>query len=270
MSMKTYNLRPLWDELLRIYEAIAEVCRRNGIQYFANGGTMLGAIRHKGFIPWDDDLDLYMPREDYSRFIELAQSQLPSGLEWKSIEVDDKYAYLFGKVVIRDQDLVRKISAESGLPLVGGIYVDVFPLDGLPTSRLGQFLFCVKRGLFRRAIASKQLWGRLLLSIGRCDQQNRLKFQNWYAKHRYGNSLSVGAVSPYDDYRTPQRWVFRREWFRTVTMMPFDRVKIPVPEGYDKILKGQFGDYMQLPPERARHPSHQIERARNDKKSISA
>ena len=258
MNQKEFNLRPLWDELLRIYEVITEICRNHSICFYANGGTMLGAIRHQGFIPWDDDLDLYMPRKEYERFFNFAQKELPKGMAWQSIEVDSKYNLLFGKVLITQDDIVKRVEKATGLVLSGGIYIDIFPLDGLPSSRIGQFLFCVKRGLYRRAISGRALWGRLLFGLSKNRQQNLLKFQEWYASREYEKCSSIGAVSPYDSYHTPQRWIFKREWFNGASLRTFDRVEIPVPIGYDNILKGQFGDYMKLPPETSRVPSHSV------------
>ena len=98
MKQNCYNLRPLWDVLIDMYEEIKILCDRHGIRHWAVAGTALGAMRHQGFIPWDDDFDIAMMRPDYERFLIVAQKELPNHLVWSSVETNPEHKLSFGKV----------------------------------------------------------------------------------------------------------------------------------------------------------------------------
>lgn len=112
--------------LFKMMEEIHRLCVDNGLKYYMVGGTMLGAVRHKGFIPWDDDMDISMPREDYDQFINLPRNTLPEWMEIKRpLENDINLGY--SKVMNRNTTLVEAFMKEK----VGGVFIDIFPLDGI-------------------------------------------------------------------------------------------------------------------------------------------
>ena len=121
--MAEYDVRTVQLRILGNLKAVDGVCREKGLCYYIYDGTMLGAIRHGGFIPWDDDLDIAMPREDYERFIAHANEWLPKPYEFVCSELDPAYPLPFGKV----QDGSTTLIERKHLPYLGGLYIDVFP-----------------------------------------------------------------------------------------------------------------------------------------------
>lgn len=254
-TLMEYDIKPIQAEVLRIFRCYQSLCEKHGLRYYAYCGTALGAIRHKGFIPWDDDLDVLMPRPDYTKFVAIARDELPDGLCWQSIETDANYQYQFGKVRVVDDEKANMIAKASGLNLNQGLYIDVFPLDGFTTSETGRLFWHIKRGLFRRGFTR---WiGPIPYWYGRQDQSSRLHFRDWISKRDYESSSMVAGVSSYDAYSTPQRWVFPKQWFDDWREVPFEDGSIRISIGAVDMLKGMYGDYMQLPPEEQRKPSHQ-------------
>jgi len=132
--MAAYDIRPLQLRILKILLAIDQVCKEHGLRYYLIAGTLLGAVRHKGFIPWDDDLDIAMPRPDYETLMSHAKEWLPSPFEAKCAEIDPTYSGAFAKVIDSSTTLIER----EHYGFLAGIYVDVFPLDGVPQNRLLQ------------------------------------------------------------------------------------------------------------------------------------
>ncbi len=130
--MIEYDVRTLQLRILGNLLAVDKVCREHSLHYYIYDGTMLGAVRHQGFIPWDDDLDIAMPRPDYETFIAHANEWLPRPYEFVAFETDPTYPLPFGKV----QDASTTLIERPHLPYLGGLYIDVFPIDGVPSSAL--------------------------------------------------------------------------------------------------------------------------------------
>ena len=122
-----HYLDKLHGEILAIMDEIHRVCQIKNIKYYLIGGSMLGAVRHKGFIPWDDDLDIAMPREDFERFVEGATEWLSSGFSLEWITTNPNHVYLFAKITKKGTLFIDQPSTKQT-----GIFVDVFPLDSSP------------------------------------------------------------------------------------------------------------------------------------------
>lgn len=135
--MPTYDIRPLQLRLLDILIEIQKVCENHGLRYYLADGSLIGAVRHKGFIPWDDDMDICMPRPDYEKLIIHAKEWLPSRYEFVCHEVDSNYPLHFGKIQDNESTLIER----SYLYYLGGVYVDVFPIDGAPKCKFVQRLW---------------------------------------------------------------------------------------------------------------------------------
>ena len=146
--MVEYDVRTLQLRILGNLLAVDRVCREHALHYYIYDGTMLGAVRHKGFIPWDDDLDIAMPREDYETFITYANEWLEEPYEFVSYETDSTYPLPFGKV----QDASTTLVERAHLPYLGGLYIDVFPIDGVPSNVLLRRLHLVRYDVLKKLV----------------------------------------------------------------------------------------------------------------------
>ncbi len=239
-SGANYNLRPVWDAILDVWKECYAICKRHNLRIWVAYGTAIGAMRHHGFIPWDDDFDVMMPRQDYNLFMKFAAEELPSYMKWHSIENDPEYTLLFGKVQEERENVLNCVKEQSNLNLHQGIFIDFFPLDGLPSSKFSCWLWYVRRSLIRRC----NLFGDDLHSM-----------QKWIVKRKFDESRNVAWLL--SDIRYP-RCIFKKEWFEETQIVDFENVKVPVPIAVHDILTNVYGNYMQLPPEDKRKPSHQM------------
>ncbi len=269
MESKT-NLRPLWDAILEVYKAFATICERHGLRYCADCGTALGAVRHKGFIPWDDDMDIQMPRPDYEKFVEIAKKELPTGLAWLDRFNCPEFGFGFGKVIVTDENVVARVARESGLSLGQGVFIDVFPLDGYPDSglsvlwrRVQNYLFSL-RSIFigglenchtSRACAA---WcvAALISPFNYKFKNSRELNDAWEERARkckFGSTrrcVSIGLSKYNDDKPYPVNY------FGTPKEVPFETSTMKVQEHVEDYLAAMFGDYMELPPESERKSLH--------------
>ena len=267
----SYNLEPVWDSVLNIYDVFCEICNRHNLRHYVYWGTLLGAVRHHGFIPWDDDFDVAMPREDYEKLIEVAPQELPENLQMLSWKTDSNYKHVFNKIKCKDEYFVQKVREASHLKLSEGLYIDIFPLDGAPSTKLGEMIYWGKRrclrsvGVFLQLIYEHRfivkytplyLLGMLFwpfyYKVKSSDEMN-LEIEKWAKSYPF----SVEKCSVYCQSDVA-RFV-PENCFTNVEMFDFSPGrKVPVPVGYDKILKGLYGDYMTMPPLEQRVPKHQL------------
>lgn len=250
-----------------------KLCKCNGIKYFAVGGTAIGAVRHQGFIPWDDDIDVAMLREDYDRFIALKESITDS--QYRILDYhDDGYFLPSAKIV----DINTTLWELEEQPYVMGAYIDVFPLD-----------YVDKQGkdLEKEVSHYKKCFEALRQS------KATMKLSNTFHRLKQGKVLSFGyrlyqhlnqilCINPFrkrilrkadecvDMIRTKKgktvlnynhlypldRELFDAKWFGTTISMPFEDTTIEIPADYDVFLRHTFDDYMQLPSEEKRVGHH--------------
>lgn len=262
------RLRPLWDAILEVYKVFAAICDKHGLRYCADTGTTLGAIRHKGFIPWDDDMDMQMPRPDYDKLVEVVKKELPEGFAWVDRFNCPGFEYPFGKIVVSNENKIREVEQKCGQSLGDGIFIDIFPLDGFPDSYLGRmrrkvqevFINCSNRfysGIeLCETLKSKIAWliGLILFSYRIKTMKDRSDYYEKRAR-RYGFGktklcVSIGLAAAWDDKPYPV------EYFGTPQLVPFDSTKVPIQEKATEYLSIMFGEYMKLPPKCDRHSTH--------------
>lgn len=250
-----YDIELLHKEMLKIMCKIDMICRKHNIHYILFGGTMLGAVRHGGFIPWDDDADLAMPREDYDRFVEIANTELPEGYRFECYENTEEYPYNFGKV--RSVNTVFREKFTGKLNINHGVYVDIFPMDYADVD-------FAKRGKFIGRLTAIKYYklgiikGKKYLPFSVLGVKTINKMISKALRYHYG----IGDGYCQLCLRGPKDVIVPRSLFTDVIDIPFENYKFFIPKEYDAYLTSKYGDYMQLPPIEDQRPGHVIEEVR--------
>ena len=265
--MDKVTLRKVQLEQLKIAKEIRRVCEENNIKYFLDSGTLLGAIRHKGFIPWDDDLDIGMFRADYERFIEIAPKALKDNYLLQVWGGNNHYPLSFAKV--RNVNTIYIENKAQKLQENQGIYVDVFPYDryGDDMKKQGFPLMLVRRMILAKE--KMEPWrDNDKINIKRYLIYLPIRFLAMFASKKtlidfYEKTAQMYNNDEQRDYfpqgTTPYgRWVIEKKGLSDMTLGDFEGEKFSIPANYDIYLKNAYGDYMTLPPIDKRENKHQI------------
>ena len=244
---------------LAILKDVHEFCVSHEITYILIGGTLLGAIRHKGFIPWDDDVDIAMPRPDYERFISTYKRERYIA---KSIETCDDYVFTFCKVIDTYTKLIENKTNQSNI----GINIDIFPLDGLPSKIEEAEKHANKSLFYKKLITLKQMRFRKERSIKKNCILALSKVALLPFSYTYLTKLAIKHSKKYtydeSDITANLSWGFgvdeimHRAGIADRFLMPFENTDFYVPRNYEEFLKNRYGDYMQLPPVEQRTTHH--------------
>ena len=246
--MATYDIRPLQLRMLGIIEVMDQVFRQHGISYGMFNGSLLGAVRHKGFIPWDDDMDIVMPRPDYERFIQHSHEWLPAPYEFVCPENDKAYPLPFGKVQDASTTLIERLH----LSYLGGIYVDVFPLDAVPSNivrrklhqthyaLLRQALYWIHRDPYRHGHGPSS-WIPLLTRKLTTMESLQAKIRKVLTKYDYDSAELV------NDYTEGPHGVMPKTIHAVFAPYVFEGKTLMGIKDYDRYLTQIYGDYMKIP-----------------------
>ena len=263
-----FDLRKLQLRLSDMLSAVVKVCDENNIRYYLIGGTALGAIRHKGFIPWDDDIDIAMPRCDYERFLKISHSELPDYYEVRNNETHPEgHVYPWSK--IEDKRTTVVMDWHKHLNYAGGIYIDLFPLDGLPKSvflrkiHLNLLTFLWKKVLYI-SYADPYTSGKsnLKLHIIKLLHGKKCRLLLHPIVHPlihlllrlYKYDKCIYVANCLGEYGFKE--VMKREIFGKSVYKEFEGHLYKIPEQYDTYLKNLYGNYMELPPINKRYSLH--------------
>ena len=267
--MKQIGIDELKSIQLEILDVAAKFCEERNIKYWLNAGTLIGAVRHKGYIPWDDDIDLGMLRPDYDRFMKEFNGYNPR-YEFHCLENDPNFYVQFGKIY--DNHTVLYEPDETGIKIA--VYVDIFVFDNAPDNETLCRRMLRRHHIFERLNLARVLpvhtrpngntLRRILAYIIRAAVhmipysvlpdnyfavkavQNAKRFINNYETKRVGNFSGQHCVT------------FSKELFRSFIDAEFEGRKYKIPVGYDEYLRILYGDYMQLPPEKERVSRHRF------------
>lgn len=247
------ELKTIQIDILR---KVADFCDNNNITYFLAFGTLIGAIRHNGFIPWDDDIDIAMPRPDYDKFISLFNKE-NSKIQVVSMDINDKYGFSFAKV----HDLRTIVNETQYHQDVFGVNIDIFPIDGvkdrkqiITLRRINKLLHTKKANFTQRKLSKKIInaFGKIIL----------LPFSTHYILSKidkisrtcpFGSTPKAGFIS---ETVVGERAIVETSVFSGTLKHDFEGYKFKIPVGYDLWLRSIYGDYMQLPPEEKRKTHH--------------
>ncbi len=260
--MKEIKLEDLKKLEIGILNNIDDFCHKNKIKYWIDCGTLLGAIKYKGFIPWDDDIDIGMLREDYDKFLKLYNSNNENKrYELHASELDKNYFFQFGKVY--DTSTILYEPDEKGIK--SAVYVDVFVYDNAPDDDDKLKEMYDKRDYynkFRIAQLYPDLYDKSSLKkkIMRFFLNSYLKFlpKNHYTKKCINNSKRYmnDETKRVGNFTSAKRMSGNKEIFKSFIKVEFEKRKYPAPVGYDDWLKAFYGDYMQPLPKEKQVSNH--------------
>lgn len=252
--MATYEIRPLQLKILEILQAVDKTCKENNLRYYLTAGTMLGAVRHKGFIPWDDDADIAMPRPDYDFLMQNYKKLMPEQYEVKCMENVEEFSAPFAKVYDKKTTLIEKKFMDT----LGGVYIDIFPLDGVPDGKIAQWWHFFRYQYYKKVNYliyrdpykhghGPACWIPLLAHKLYSREWMKKKLRKLMTAYDYDKS---NLVVDHDD---GWKGVLKKEILGTPKPVEFEGKEFAGIEQYDKYLSQKYGDYMTIPPHDKQH-----------------
>ena len=260
-------LTKLQDAEFEVLLEIRRICEKYNLTYYLSGGTYLGAVRHQGFIPWDDDMDIALPRSDYMKFTKVVKHELPSGMEFVAYDTNSEYKHPVARI---NNNSVHIINHSYKKDRIESAWVDIFPLDGMPSTKIAMQVHKVHL-LWRRVMIgwanyqnlqelkpNRPWYEKCLMFIGKTLKPGRFMnlnkqykkmekvlmsipdesskvYMNFHGAYRFNSIMEKDFY-----YGDGAKYTFRGELFNA-------------PQNYDAYLKKIYGDYMKLPPEEDRN-----------------
>lgn len=273
MAEKEYNqdtLNKLKKVELEILKDFIAICKKYDLPYFATGGTAIGALRHQGFIPWDDDIDVCMLRKDYDKFMEVGPKEFGDKYIFMTTDSEPKYPLMFGKMVKKGTRFIEDAYQQADYPL--GIYIDIFPYDQTPEDeklrrkyqkktwniarmhvltlignpKLPDSMTGIKKGI---ASAGCHVVHFLFRLFRITPAKTAKKYLTWATRCPEPESDLYIDYS----YITGENLMIRTKTSFPTIEVPFEDITVSMVRDYDSFLRPEYGDYMELPPEGERH-----------------
>ena len=244
------KMKSVWKVQLDIAEEFIRICKAHNLKYFAIGGTLLGAVRHGGYIPWDDDFDFAMMRDQYDLFCKYAKRELRQPYVLQNFESDIYFHEGFAKIRNPETTQITAWAKKHRMRFNQGICIDIFPLDGVGDESMfqwqkkwdGRFRGVrqrVREPLRKSAYgAFKDIVCRIMyFFIGKKLCQMR---EDLFRRQAVKDSTRIGLIA----YKmTKDNLLWDKSLFEKVTYVPYEYIEIPIPEGYDGILRQHYGDW---------------------------
>ena len=242
-------IRRQQDRMTEMLKVLDGICQKHEINYWICAGTLLGQVRHGGYIPWDDDLDVEMLREDYLRLMEVMPAELPDHLALQSPETDENYFYGYAK--LRDlRSRVSEVNRYDRIFKYQGIFIDIFPMEKAPQPlrwiSLRSLGLCYK--MLNKSNLSDEEAARRVRRISGINRKLVFSVLRFVARlWPMGEKVTYSYGIPFDDVR-------RRSYLFPLKRGMFDGIEVSVPQNPDPYLRDKFGDYMLLPNLDDLHP----------------
>lgn len=250
------------ERILAVFKAVKPFLEERALPYYLLGGTLLGAIRHRGFIPWDDDIDIGLERPHYEKFIDEISKHLPEHLELRTYKDSSDHHYYFSRIVDKRYAMRRDGSL---VPRLENIWIDIFPLDGMPNNPI-----------VRRIHMVRLLWVRMLYHISCFDKINLMRPHRPLSERiviKFIETTHFKSRKPYREYLDTMdtllkrysvkdsdcivnfmgqykfKEMFPKSYYGKGRLYSFEGMQLLGPENYDAVLKQMYGDYMKEPDE---------------------
>ncbi len=248
------TLREHQECSLKILVVVDKICRENNIPYFLTNGTLLGAVRHKGCIPWDDDMDIAMLRPDYERFATIIQNLLPEPYEFVGPSTSDSYPMELGKVIDGSTTLIERWTYNQ----LGGVYLDIWPLDAVSDKRwqrrlhfsaykvLNRLIYMRNRDPYKRGHGFSSWWPRIVQALFKNGTLLR-----WM--HKLQTACDFDKCDKVCMLDNGERSIISKSVIgERKDGYEFEGHRFYGPEDYDTYLRALYGEYMNIPPENKR------------------
>ena len=255
----TQQRKEIWAVEIDLILQLDRMCQKYDLKYCCGAGTLLGAVRHHGFIPWDDDVDVYMLRDDYDRLMEHA-CEFPAPYFLQNSNTEKYLIKNFAR--LRNSNTLGATNREINTPVNRGIFIDIFPIDGVSEKRSANSIQKIKNKVLKsisicynysksfaeeRAISNKlrKAIYKLVAFLFVWDKDGFFRLMdNNLKKYSHPNTRIWGNRTLVFDCPKSRRLY---EDYANITYMPFEMIQVPVPENYDSMLRQQYGDYMKIP-----------------------
>lgn len=271
MFSKDAELKRIQIICLKLLNEFIYICENNNLTYFLSGGSLLGAIRHKGFIPWDDDIDIAMPRKDYDRLIEIANSLLPEHYELQHYSLANSTPFNTHHIQIVDKrtSVIKKWTINKKTI---SIWIDIFPLDGMPKSRLLLLYHYYKTrvcwlvmqtcwlkdnvDILKKRPTYQKLFIDIFKKLPKIKQSTIIHLMECFDSlaKKYDFNTSNNICSFHGIYGKKE--ILKKDWFSEKMNVEFEGLNCVVPEKYNYILKNYYGNYDIIPIEKEREQKH--------------
>ena len=252
------KMKEIWAIQMKMAGFLFKVCDKYGLRVWAEGGTLLGAIREKGFIPWDDDMDFMMLREDYDKLIEVADKEFTSPYHLQSFGRDK--LYYRGHAQMRCDGTTAIRLADLWRPFHQGIFIDIFVYDTIPNEETPEWKRALDRADFLQdtllstsihcgKLTSPKTYVKFLKSSFYCLIKGKKKlikeYDDLFRQFNVSGNERIGMPCFFREGM--QKWIKRKEWYRDGVFKSFEDIKVLVPIDYDKALRAQYGDSYMTP-----------------------
>lgn len=254
----TKDVKELWLVELGCLKVLDDLCKKHDIVYYAGGGTLLGAIRHKGFIPWDDDIDVFMDYANYLRFCSIAPQELKDPFFFQNYMTENGFGPGFSRIRNSETTGCTQYDYSMASPDYNcGIFIDIFPLFGVERNKFRALFQRYRIGFWRRGFIGYEIQ-RIFRNGG---NESSVKFNKhvivWRIlsiifDHKSISQRFLKACSSAKKYDKigllsfsglNQRFIWDKAWFEETTILPFEFTEIPCPKAFDPVLRTMYGDY---------------------------